>query len=112
MLGSNKIWLVFLVNSLLLTSPLFGQSSGKNVSVKKDGFEEFIKDPFEKNKDWKTQGAAADTTQLLSHRNSRITFRYTEYDFGVVPQQSKITHYFKVWNSGTDTLVISQIQPT
>ena len=45
-------------------------------------------------------------------KDSRITFEYTSFDFGLAPKGSKITHRFPVSNTGKDTLVITKVKPT
>ena len=41
--------------------------------------------------------------------NSRLTFEEPEFDFGHIPQAARVIHNFKVFNTGTDTLVILAI---
>jgi len=42
--------------------------------------------------------------------NSRITYKYTDFNFGEVPAGTKVTHNFPVSNMGQDTLIISKIK--
>jgi hypothetical protein len=42
--------------------------------------------------------------------NSRITYQYTDFNFGEVPPGTKVTHNFPVSNTGPDTLIISKIK--
>jgi hypothetical protein len=42
--------------------------------------------------------------------DARITYDYTDFDFGVVPPGTQLTHHFPVRNTGPDTLVISKIK--
>jgi hypothetical protein len=41
----------------------------------------------------------------------RLVIPETEFDFGFVPQQSKITHYFWLESKGDDSLKIIQVVP-
>ena len=41
----------------------------------------------------------------------RLTIPETEFDFGFVPQNAKISHVFWLHSSGTDTLKIVQVNP-
>lgn len=42
--------------------------------------------------------------------NARIAFDQIVFDFGDVPGDTKVTHYFPVRNIGPDTLIISRIK--
>lgn len=41
----------------------------------------------------------------------RLVIPETEFDFGFVPQNSKITHYFWLESKGDDSLKIIQVVP-
>ena len=41
----------------------------------------------------------------------QLTIYDSEFDFGIVPQHSKITHDFWLHSTGTDTLRILKINP-
>ena len=41
----------------------------------------------------------------------RLTIPETEFDFGYVPQNAKISHDFWLYSEGTDTLKILQVNP-
>ena len=41
----------------------------------------------------------------------QLTIPETEFDFGYVPQNAKISHDFWLYSKGTDTLKILQVNP-
>jgi hypothetical protein len=41
----------------------------------------------------------------------QLTIPETEFDFGFVPQNAKISHIFWLYSTGTDTLKILQVSP-
>jgi len=41
----------------------------------------------------------------------RMTINETEFDFGFVPQNARVSHIFWLYSTGTDTLKILQVNP-
>lgn len=126
---TTKLLLVMIAASLLFTSTVFGQTKTtiqNNDQIKKKQIEESkkkeelkqkskikktsnVKDLKPKPKPVKKRKSTIPEVEL---KNSRITYEYTTFDFGLVPSGSKVTHNFPVTNTGVDTLIITKVKPT
>ena len=47
----------------------------------------------------------------LAQASPHLTIKDAAFDFGFVPQHSKISHVFWLYSTGDDTLKITKVQP-
>lgn len=47
----------------------------------------------------------------FAHAAPRLTFNETSFDFGYMPQNSKVSHVFWLYSTGDDTLKIIKVSP-
>ena len=47
----------------------------------------------------------------VASADSNVTIEGSVFDFGFVPQHSKITHIFWLKSTGTDSLIIDKVVP-
>lgn len=47
----------------------------------------------------------------VANAESNVTIEGSVFDFGFVPQHSKVTHIFWLRSTGTDSLIIDKVVP-
>jgi len=47
----------------------------------------------------------------IAFSQAKLTIPDAEFNFGYVPQHSKISHVFWLYSTGTDTLKIDKVRP-
>ena len=47
----------------------------------------------------------------IAFSQAKLTIPDAEFDFGFVPQHSKISHVFWLHSTGTDSLIIDKVRP-
>jgi len=50
------------------------------------------------------------TVQPISESSAEITFEKTNHDFGKIPQGVPVTYEFKFTNTGTEPLIVNEVQ--
>ncbi|MCD6162259.1 MAG: DUF1573 domain-containing protein [candidate division Zixibacteria bacterium] len=120
---TTKILIIAIAASLLITSTVFGQTTIKQKTdqiakekkldnkgeLKKKGLD--IKGELKKKKPKSVKKRKSNIPEI-ELKNSRITYEYTTFNFGLVSSGSKVSHYFPVSNTGSDTLIITKVKPT
>jgi len=116
----RRVIIAFIIICLFSTPVVFSQTSGDKPTIDKSKVKEKIipNDEAQDQKKAKTPksqirkrpNTRSKTTPKPPGRDSKITFEYNEFDFGFVPQSSKVTHNFKVTNTGKDSLLIAKVK--
>lgn len=59
----------------------------------------------------KSEPYASDPVPMAEVAAPRLIIPETEFDFGFVPQNAKVSHVFWLYSAGTDTLKIVKVNP-
>lgn len=111
-----KTLTAYLIVMLLLSGQAWGQtaSPGKTATQQGKNLPATLKninpDSLKAQSQNKAQPIKKSDVPEIPLKNSRITYDYTNFDFGNVPPGTKITHDFPVKNTGADTLIITKIK--